>query len=74
MPRERSAGGGRRHMQQVEPEPVYRLRRCDEEHGQMSCSESNDQPVLGPFRNKIANGRFEVRQRLILTERFNKSF
>ena len=32
--------------------PGYRLRRCDEEHGQRPCSESIGQPVLGPTKRR----------------------
>ena len=38
---------------------------ADEEHGKIPCSESIGQPVLGPIKNKIANGRFQLRQRLV---------
>ena len=39
---EPSPGGG--------ASPSYRLRRCDEEHGQIPCSESIGQPALGSIK------------------------
>jgi hypothetical protein len=38
--------------------PGYHLRRCDEEHGEIPCSESIGQPALGSRNKKAVNGTF----------------
>ena len=60
------AGGG--------ASPGFRLRRCDEEHGQMSCSESNDPPVLGPINKNKSQRQICSTPTASLNGTFQQSF